>query len=515
MPSRELPQRMQDGLAWGYRQAAEAVQEGELIRGQRLIGYAWKIILLLLILGLVPGANQLIEKLVMPLATGGALTGLGALAGAYEFWKRLAPQGGGQGWLSGLRIYFGATALILGFLLVAYSLSTKAPLFVPALSVALVFGLIVNINHVGFHRMYRNRLMEAFMPNRDNVLANRWGPATEADGQQLQEVCGDPPNGPYPLINTNVVLVASEERRYRDRGGDSFILSPLFCGSDATGWRRTDQYMNSLLYLRQREILTGAARGLTLPTAMAISGAAVNPNTGAAGRGPTINPLVSFLMTVLNLRLGYWAPNPGRRPRLTRPNFISPGLRGLFAYGFNERRRLIELTDGGHFDNLGLYELLRRRLPLIIAADAGQDEDFEFADLSNVLERARVDFGVDVVWDEQHSIGDLVPGTGGEVLGISLAKRSYALGEIVYPLPEGSMEEPDRGLLVYIKTSLSDGLSADIYGFRKQNAAFPDQSTADQFFDEAQFEAYRQLGIETTLRLLADNEGQDPRWIPV
>ena len=486
-----------------------------LIRGQRLIGRAWKAVAILLVVGLIPVVSELIQSRVTSVATGSAMTGLGALTGLYEFWKQMAPGSGTRPWLSKLRIVVGGAALVFGFLLLGYALSGLAPLFVPALLASVIFGLIVNLNYVGFHRMYRNRLMEAFMPNSRNVRDNRWGAATEADRQRLEDVCADRDKGPYHLINTNLVLVASEDRKYEGRGGDSFILSPLFCGSEATGWRQTDHYMSSLLYLAGKRRLK--ARGLTLPTAMAISGAAVNPNTGGAGTGPTRNPLVSFLMTVLNLRLGYWASNPDRLPRYSIPNFISPGLRSLFGYGFDERRRTIELTDGGHFENLGLYELIRRGLDLIIVCDAGQDKDFQFTDLANALERVRVDHGVEVVFmDEEYSVNGLIPGSGRPELDLRLAKRGYAIGQIIYPQPdEDSTEPPPTGVLVYIKTTLSEGLTADIYGYRKTHKDFPDQTTADQFFDEAQFEAYRQLGFETTGQLLRDNEGMSKPWIPI
>ena len=114
----------------------------------------------------------------------------------------------------------------------------------------------------------------------------------------------------------NVVLDDSEKAKYSGRGGDSFILSPLFCGSHATGWHPTDRYMRN-----------GMFRGMTLPTAMAISGAAVNPDTGASGQGITRNRLVSFLMTFLNIRLGYWAPNPKHATWPIAPNFLYPGIK--------------------------------------------------------------------------------------------------------------------------------------------------------------------------------------------
>ena len=97
------------------------------------------------------------------------------------------------------------------------------------------------------------------LPNLRNVRSNRWGLATQSDDALIENMCQSPNRRPYHLINTNVVLVDSLEAKYRGRGGDSFVVSPLYCGSDATGWRKSDDYMKS------------AGRGMTLPTAMAIS----------------------------------------------------------------------------------------------------------------------------------------------------------------------------------------------------------------------------------------------------
>jgi len=185
-----------------------------------------------------------------------------------------------------------------------------------------------------------------------------------------------------------MVLVASQHPRYRPRGGDNFIFSPLFCGGRATGWAPTD---------RSRE------NGFTLATAMAISGAAVNPNAGPGGMGITRQPVLSVLMGLLNLRLGYWARNPkialqtgNAKPgtRWMRPNLLHPGLFESFGrFNLNEYERHLLLTDGGHFENLGFYELVRRRLKLIVVCDATADPEFKFGDLANAIQKVRADFG--------------------------------------------------------------------------------------------------------------------------
>lgn len=93
---------------------------------------------------------------------------------------------------------------------------------------------IVNLNYVSLHRMYRDRLMETFLPDYLEVKLNKWGPAREANRTLLSAMCKPATGGPYHLVNTNVILVDSKDSKYRGRGGDNFILSPLYCGSDST-----------------------------------------------------------------------------------------------------------------------------------------------------------------------------------------------------------------------------------------------------------------------------------------
>ena len=327
--------------------------------------------------------------------------------------------------------------------------------------------------------------METFLPNADVAHRNQTGAATDADGFRLSAVNGtEDPSGPYHIINTNIVLVNANDRKRRTRGGDSFVLSPLYCGSGATGWRRTDQFMGD---------------GMTLPTAMAISGAAANPNTGMGGAGLTRNRLVSILMALMNSRLGYWAPNPNggeQRP----PNHFSPGLYEVQSLvglgGLTESRPFVQLSDGGHFENLGLYELIRRRLPLIVVCDGGGDPDAMFGDLQNALRRVEADFGARVTFSATDGPGVLVPKIQSDYpKGAVHAHRGHIVGKIDYA-------EGGTGILILLKTTMISGLSMQTQAYKGVNPNFPDQSTADQFFDEEQFEAYRELGYRIATRMI-------------
>lgn len=355
----------------------------------------------------------------------------------------------------------------------------------------LITGSRCNLNIYGLNRMYRNRLMETFMPDRKSIESGRWHQANAVNSARVADMCAQDINPrPYHLINCNIVLVDSNNAKYRGRKGDSFLVSPLYCGADATGWIETANYLQNPW-----------RQGLTLPTAMAISGAAANPNSGVAGRGPTTNKFLSLLMSLFNLRLGFWADNPNCKnaQNLKPPNYIRPGLKSaaFFFKGLSEDEETIELTDGGHFENLAIYELFRRRLDVIVVSDAGCDSNYEFADMANATEKARVDFGIDIKFDAQYSLEALMPSSMIGQLETNrdhsfLAENGFALARINYP---SVADKPEKaGYLVYLKPTLVEHLSTDIMSYKRLNGSFPHQKTADQFFDEVQFEAYRELG---------------------
>jgi len=237
-------------------------------------------------------------------------------------------------------------------------------------------------------------------------------------------------------------------------------------------------------------------------------------------------------MSLLNIRLGYWAPHPNpkihRREKTSRdqsnlkkltplhgfrPNFFHPMLTstafgsfikkifkprsakaGNGSYmGKNEHSHFVELTDGGHFENLGLYELIRRQLKTIIVCDGGSDPNFEFSDLANAIEKVRVDFGVVIDLD----IKPLIPQQDDIVGSNACAETGYVKGEIHYP-------DNTTGTLLYIKTTFVKDVYPDLFCYKKLNPRFPDQSTTDQFFDEKQFEAYRGLGNYIAKKLTSE-----------
>ncbi|MFV8817035.1 patatin-like phospholipase family protein [Haliea sp. E17] len=430
----------------------------------------------------------------MPAASTSVLAGL---IGAVSQFRRLVQSGTRA---SKFMVVLTGALMLYGLGLMAYWLAetiilAHSPtwwLTLIMVCVAVLVSMCVNINYLGLHRMYRDRLMETFMPNLASVQADSWGMATEADTANIDTLCRHN-RRPYHIVNTNITLVDSKISKYRGRGGDNFILSPLYCGSDATGWRCSENYLKQ-----------GYRSGMALATAMAISGAAVNPNDAVAGKGINRDRIVATVLSVLNLRLGFWATHPDPDKHfLFPPNFIYPALTGgVLSGGMSETRRAIELTDGGHFENLALYELIRRKLKVIICTDGGADPDFRFSDLANLVERARVDFGAHIEFDEhEYCLENLLPGSESDDYFVSKykgAKNAFALATITY-------HDGSEGMLIYLKTTLVKGLTADLIGYKTANPSFPDQATADQFFDEPQFEAYRELGYQLGQRMLAVN----------
>ncbi|MFC6671989.1 hypothetical protein [Marinobacterium aestuariivivens] len=385
-----------------------------------------------------------------------------------------------------------------------YRTTNDATWLVLFVLLTLLIPLFVNINQVSPHKMYRDRLMETFL-KAPEVTASaplcRRGKA--ANDTALAEIARSGHWSPYHLINCNVILNNALTPRYRGRLGDSFLLSPLYCGSQATHYIDTETFANG---------------NLTLATAMSISGAAENPHSGVAGAGGVTSPLLSFLATFLGLRLGYWAFNPSHPlfslQHLIRPNYLLPGFRSLFDYGHRERSLMIELSDGGHFDNTGLYELIRRRTSVIVLSDGSADPDATFDDFGNAVERIRVDFGVSIRFPhDAFDMSGVQPGSQAAASESSvrlydekyqLAERGYAIGDVLYP--DAGDQRAFVGRLVYIKSALTRHLPGDLYAYKLANPSYPNQPTSDQFFDERQFEAYRELGYQLTRQLLSNEE---------
>ncbi len=277
---------------------------------------------------------------------------------------------------------------------------------------------------------------------------------------------------PYPIYNATLNLVGGDKLAWQRRRARPFVFTPKHCGFALSPWD-TD-FDPAVQAFRPA---SKYAAGISLGTAMSISGAAVSPSMG-----DRTTPALAFLLTVFNLRLGQWLPNP-RHPEIWQRRGPRFGL-GLLVKELlgmtNEEQRYVYLSDGGHFENLGIFELIRRRCRFIVAVDAGEDAKREFADLGNAIERVRTDLGYEIEIDVEPL--ELDPGT-------SRSRARCAVGVIDY----GST----TGVLVYVKATLTGSEATDVVRYAKQRPAFPHESTADQWFDETQFESYRRLGQHT------------------
>lgn len=351
--------------------------------------------------------------------------------------------------------------------------------------IAGLFGWRVDINEFSMHNYYRNRLVRAYLgasnPNRPTKTQPFTGMARSDD----TPLGADWALRPYHLVNTAINLVGGNRLAWQQRKAASYVLSPLYCGFELPPSEST--YDREAAFRK-----TTSLEDLTLGTALAISGAAASPNMGFRS-----SPALTLLLTVFNVRLGWWLGNP-KGPawyRLTPKFALAPLLSELFGLTSLDSK-YVYLSDGGHFENLGIYELVRRRCRFIIASDVAADPELAFEDLGNAVRKCRSDFGAQIDID----IGPLAPNAAG------VSSQHCVVGKITYAAEtDGGLK--DRGWLLYIKSSLTGDEPEDVLQYKKANDAFPHQSTADQFFDEPQFESYRELGRHVGHRVFESASG--------
>jgi hypothetical protein len=344
-----------------------------------------------------------------------------------------------------------------------------------------LFSLFFEINIFGLNQFYRSRLARCYLG------ATRWAPGfrkpqpfIKFDGEDDMRLStlSDDFRGPFPILNCSLNLAGSSDLSLHTRHSASFSLTPLRCGADRP----------LVGYAPTRSTEGSFAGGVMLGQAVAISGAAASPNMGY-----NTSPLVAFLLTMFNVRLGWWFPNP-RGPRWKKPGLrfsLYYLVKELFGIA-DENNYFVSVSDGGHFENLGIYELVRRRCKVIIAADAECDEQLQFGSLGNVVRICETDFGAKIKID----VGSIRL----QPSGLSLAHCS--VGTITYS--NGSI-----GYLIYLKSSTSGDEPVGVTQYRSIHPSFPHQTTADQFFTEDQFESYRQLGLHVVRQSMRGTQAGD------
>lgn len=364
------------------------------------------------------------------------------------------------------------------------------------------------------HLYYRERLATAFIGRRvvgpHEELGYNQPPWSEAIAFSTLVRClvG-------PAILPKLVVCAAvnlSEGVPLGRGGASFTFEEDFVGGPTTGYVRTP--------VMEERSGPGA---VTMPALMAISGAAVSPSMGKMTRAG-----LRFAMALFDLRLGVWLPNP-RRPdwesfsalevwadRRSPPaapvgggpaggdtvslleRFRRPGTKFVFyeAIGKNDLdEKHVYVTDGGHFDNLGLVELLRRGCGRVIVLDAAGDDIHHFNTLSEAIELAHADLGIEFTLPMAALVphAPAVPGgppeCGDDEDGVDHDTSPACFVTGTYRFPTGEI-----GHIVFVKAAICDEAPIEIVTYRERDAHFPNHPTTNQMFSELTFESYRTLG---------------------
>ncbi|MCP5549758.1 MAG: patatin-like phospholipase family protein, partial [Akkermansiaceae bacterium] len=364
--------------------------------------------------------------------------------------------------------------------------------------VLIVLFWFIDFNHVSMHHFYRDRLLETYLQTeaergRSLMLVRDQGNLKVCDlhRSDKHESPGQTPesDAPYHLLVTALNLPGSRDLARRDRKSDHFVFSRFYCGSSTTGYVETATYDGGETLLARVMTISGAAASSLMGFHTFFSQA--------------------FAMTLFNIRLGYWMPNPLSYPCAKFPDGqptreqqekagipfpVKPGhrpfwLRYLFRELYalaNAREPFVNLSDGAHTgDNIGLYPLFQRRCRLIVACDGECDGRYDFGSLASAIRQIYTDENVEVDIDLSGFEPDEKTGE---------VKRHFAVGRIQYPDDAEAYKRGKVGWLLYLKSSFTGDEGAAVRSYKRTCPEFPHQTTGDQFFSDDQFEAYRSLG---------------------
>ena len=358
-----------------------------------------------------------------------------------------------------------------------------------SLGFAWLVSALIGANTFSLHGMYGNRLVRAYLGAARARRSPHWftgfDPEDNIDLAALaQDKVPARERRLFPVINIALNLVKPSTRRlsWQQRKACSFTATPLHCGADGVGFTKTSEY--------------GAGDGMSLARAFTISGAAASPNMGYHS-----SPMVTLAMMLFNVRLGWWLPNPGPAGhKYWRRNGPSVGFWAMLSEALGtttDDRPTVYLSDGGHFDNHGLYEMVRRRCHRIVVVDCTADPQFEYADLLSTVRKIRIDLGISIELPSE------LPGPER-----STPHERMLVGSIRYSDRDGCPVS-ENGTLYVLKPRLIGDEPPDVLHYAKSSGSpknnFPHQSTIDQFFDEDQFESHRILGWLTAQRSFPDD----------
>lgn len=366
---------------------------------------------------------------------------------------------------------------------------------------ALLFGVSyafsrVDVNRFSLHGVYRNRLSRAFigsaLRDREPEPFTGFSPIENPRLAHIAERFAAAADAKlFPVINIALNLTRMTHTAWAERKAASFTASPLRCGAAelrnpndrtiAGAFAATPEFAG-LAGSFERRGDGERVRGIRLGTALTISGAALSPNWGYHS-----SPSTAFLMTMFNVRLGAWLPNPAvasaKDLTLARPRYSQFAIFAELTGQATDSRESMYLSDGGHFENLGVYEMLRRQCTRMLLVDAGEDPSALFSDLGMAIRKAEID-GLGRIEMQPMRILSRVDlargGTAFEPLGFGVGTVEYGDGK--------------TGRIIYVKPTLLRDIPAEIRAFGMAHPNFPHESTTEQWFTESQFESYRALG---------------------
>ncbi|WP_300340622.1 patatin-like phospholipase family protein [Accumulibacter sp.] len=377
-------------------------------------------------------------------------------------------------------------------------------------------------NSFSMHDFYRNRLNRAFL-GASNTKRNPLPTVgiDEGDDPMLRDLIAGKGEAaivyrPFPVWCAAVNVTTERRLGLSERKAASFVFTPLRAGFHVATLERSAKSTKSSYramapvseHGRESQEVGYEVEPLTMGTAIATSAAAFSTNTGS-----TTTPERALVLALLGARLGRWFPNPAsENGEMTPPlpseawkiglptlhlkdkSWVQQRINNLKASLFvrealsrcDIESNAVYITDGGHFENLGVYEMIRRRAKLIVCADASCDPRFRFDDLLNLQTRVRTDFGAEI---EITGLDDLVSDHKGR-----LAKVAFKRWRVVYARDSEGRPE-DCGEFIYCKSTITGDEPADLADYRRRVTSFPHVSTLDQWFAESTFEAYRTLGL--------------------
>ena len=338
---------------------------------------------------------------------------------------------------------------------------------------AALFSARAGVNSSSMHRYYLARLAETFLGEPPNGAPKKFKAYLSSgfNPKQLKLHRLRPSEGYFgPILLLNCCLNAKRREDPRARLGENFVFSPRGCG-----FFPSDNSKNSGVFQDPGKYFYAREKGISLASCMAISGSALGSSMGYLSSFRT-----RLFHTAFNFRLGWWFCNPsypnawnGNLPR----SRISCHMKEIFGK-MTDQNAFVYLSDGGHFDNLGAYELLRRRCHVIIISDASRDNHRTCKALTYAVSKARIDLNVSVEFDEDQNVYQSIAPAG-----------RIAVGKIHYTDPD-----QQDGIIIYIKPEVLGNEPMDVVGYARTHPTFPHDPTSSQWFSEAQFEAYRKLG---------------------